>query len=307
MSQESVVKTEKIKSKKISKDFNIFSMNLMYLPAIVLFSIFVIYPFLSGIRISLTNWNGFSQSYKYVGFENYLALFTDKNVWSSFGNTIVYGVGSTFFQQIAGLAMALLLNSKFKGKTFGRTMIYMPVLIAAVIMGYMWYFILQYDGGALNDIMILFGKEPVDWLTQGNLTVWIIVMVNTLQFFGISMVIYLAGLQGIPQMYYEAAELDGASPFDKFQNITIPLLMPAITTSVTLNLIGGLKLFDAVKALTNGGPGYSTHSLSTLINFTYFNNQSAGYASAIGLLLFIFIITVSLGMQKFFRSKEVDI
>lgn len=307
MSQESMVKTQKIKSKKISKDFNIFSVNLMYLPAIVLFSIFVIYPFLSGIRISLTNWNGFSQSYKYVGFENYLALFTDKNVWSSFGNTIVYGVGSTFFQQIAGLAMAILLNSKFRGKTFGRTMIYMPVLIAAVIMGYMWYFILQYDGGALNDIMILFGKEPVDWLTQGNLTVWIIVMVNTLQFFGISMVIYLAGLQGIPQMYYEAADLDGASSFDKFQNITIPLLMPAITTSVTLNLIGGLKLFDAVKALTNGGPGYSTHSLSTLINFTYFNNQSAGYASAIGLLLFIFIITVSLGMQKFFRSKEVDI
>ena len=121
------------------------------------------------------------------------------------------------------------------------------------------------------------------------------------------MVIYLAGLQGIPQMYYEAADIDGAKASTKFFHITVPLLMPAISTSVVLNLIGGLKLFDVVKALTNGGPGYSTHSLSTLVNFTYFNNQSAGYASVIGLFLFIFIVSVSLIAQKFFKSKEVDI
>ncbi len=294
-----------IKIKKFRQ--NHISTNLMYVPAILLFFLFVIYPMFTGIKISFTNWNGFSQSYKYVGFENYIAMFKDKNVWSSFSNTIIYGVGSTVFQQIAGLSTAILINSKFKGRTIGRTIIYMPVLIAAVIMGNMWYFILQYDGGALNDILILIGKEPVDWLTQGNLTVWIIVLVNTLQFYGISMVIYLAGLQGIPQMYYEAADIDGAKKLSKFFNITVPLLMPAISTSVVLNLIGGLKLFDVVKALTNGGPGYSTHSLSTLVNFTYFNNQSAGYASVIGLLLFTFIIIVSLVAQKFFKSKEVDL
>lgn len=296
---------KEVKKNKIK--FENWSINLMYLPAIFLFSLFVIYPMFTGIKISFTNWNGFSQSYKYVGFENYIAVLKDKNVWSSFSNTIVYGVGSTIFQQLAGLSMALLINSKFKGRTLGRTVIYMPVLIAAVIMGNMWYFLLQYDGGAVNDIVILMGKEPVDWLTQGNLTVWIIVMVNTLQFYGISMVIYLAGLQGIPQMYYEAAEIDGAKRMSKFFNITVPLLMPAIATSVVLNLIGGLKLFDVVKALTNGGPGYSTHSLSTLVNFTYFNNQSAGYASVIGLLLFTFIVAVSLVAQKFFKSREVDI
>ena len=294
--------------RKIKKlKHNNFNTKLMYFPALFLFSIFVIYPMLTGIKISFTNWNGFSQSYKYVGLENYIAMFKDKNVWSSFINTIVYGVGSTVLQQIAGLSTALLINSKFKGRTLGRTMIYMPVLIAAVIMGNMWYFLLQYDGGALNDILIALGKEPIDWLTQGTLTVWIIVLVNTLQFYGISMVIYLAGLQGIPQMYYEAADIDGAKASTKFFHITVPLLMPAISTSVVLNLIGGLKLFDVVKALTNGGPGYSTHSLSTLVNFTYFNNQSAGYASVIGLFLFIFIVSVSLIAQKFFKSKEVDI
>ncbi len=293
------------KRKKIKR--NNWSTKAMYLPALLLFSIFVIYPMFTGIKISFTNWNGFSQSYKYVGFENYFAMLKDKNVWSSFANTIVYGVGSTVLQQLAGLSTALLINSKFKGRTLGRTIIYMPVLIAAVIMGNMWYFLLQYDGGAINDILIVFGKEPVDWLTQGNLTVWIIVLVNTLQFYGISMVIYLAGLQGIPQMYYEAADIDGAKKVTKFFHITVPLLMPAISTSVVLNLIGGLKLFDVVKALTNGGPGYSTHSLSTLVNFTYFNNQSAGYASVIGLFLFGFIVIVSLIAQKYFKSKEVDI
>lgn len=283
-----------------------FSTRLMYFPALVLFFIFVVYPMITGIRISFTNWNGFSQNYKYIGLENYFAMVNDQNVWSSFLNTIVYGVGSTFLQQIAGLSTALLINEKFKGRTIGRTFIYMPVLISAVIMGNMWYFLLQYDGGALNDVLILFGKEPIDWLTQGKLTVFIIVLVNALQYYGISMVIYLAGLQAIPQIYYEAAEIDGAKRMSKFIHITLPLLMPAISTSVILNLIGGLKLFDVVKALTNGGPGYSTHSVSTLINFTYFNNQSAGYAAVMGLFLFAFIMFVSLVTQRFFKTKEVD-
>lgn len=283
-----------------------FAVNLMYVPALLMFAIFVVYPFLSGIRISFTNWNGFSQAYSYIGLKNYVALLEDKNFWTAMVNTIIYGVGSTFFQQILGLGYAILLNKKFRGRTASRTFIYMPVLIAAIIMGYMWYFLLQYDGGALNDILILFGKETIDWLANGKLVVWLMVGVNVMQFVGVSMVIYLAGLQGIPNMYYEAAEIDGTTEWQKFRHITLPLLMPAITTSVTINLIGGLKLFDIIKALTNGGPGYSSHSLSTLINYTYFRVQSAGYAAGTGLILFLFIMVVSLSMQKYFRRKEVD-
>ncbi len=304
---------ESVAAKKIQKNHgkvsfveSDFAVNLMYVPALLMFAIFVVYPFLSGIRISFTNWNGFSQAYSYIGLKNYVALLKDKNFWTAMVNTIVYGVGSTFFQQILGLGYAILLNKKFRGRTASRTFIYMPVLIAAIIMGYMWYFLLQYDGGALNDIIILFGKEPIDWLANGKLTVWLMVGVNVMQFVGVSMVIYLAGLQGIPNMYYEAAEIDGTTEWQKFRHITLPLLMPAITTSVTINLIGGLKLFDIIKALTNGGPGYSSHSLSTLINYTYFRVQSAGYAAGTGLILFLFIMVVSLSMQQYFRRKEVD-
>lgn len=290
--------------KKFLKTDN--AINLMYLPALILFAIFVIYPFISGIRLSFTNWNGFSQKYEYVGFENFINMLKDKNMLIAFKNTIIYGFGSTIFQQILGLSYAVFLNEKFRGRTIARTFVYLPVLIAAVIIGYIWYFMFQYNHGALNDIMVSLGLGKVDWLSNGNRAVWIIVLVNTMQFVGVSMVIYLAGLQGISKMYYEASDIDGANKFEQFRNITLPLLMPAITTSVTLNLIGGLKLFDSIKALTNGGPGYASHSISTLIDYTYFKNQSAGYASAMGIILFVFIMIISLMMQKIFSKKEVE-
>lgn len=280
--------------------------NIMYLPALILLSIFVIYPFISGFKISFTNWNGYSQHYRYVGLSNFTAMLQDINVGTALRNTMIYGFGSTFFQQILGLLYALLLNKAFRGRNFGRTIIYLPVLISAVIMGYMWYFLLRYDNGAINDVLKLFGIEPKLWLSTPNLAIGVMVAINTIQYCGVSMVLYLAGLQGIPGMYYEAAQIDGASSWRQFKSITLPLLYPSIVTSVTMNLIGGLKLFDVIRALTMGGPGYSTHSLSTLINATYFQNQSAGYASSIGILLFVAILIPTLLIQAFFRRREVE-
>lgn len=302
--------TKNTQRKKESKSLNKKSpknnlINLMYMPAVVLFVIFVIYPFLDGVRISLTNWNGYSQEYSYIGFSNYKSLLKDENVIIALKNTFLYGVGSTIIQQVIGLSYAVFLNSKFRGRGFARTVIYLPIMVASVIMGYIWYFLLQYNGGAINDILIALGMQPIDFIANGKLMVWIIVLINSLQFCGVSMVIYLAGLQNISEMYYEAARLDGATKLQQFKNITLPLLKPAIVTSVTLNLIGGLKLFDAIKALTNGGPGYTTHSLSTLINYTYFNSQSAGYAAAIGIMLFIIILMTTLVLNKVLDRKDV--
>lgn len=281
------------------------AVNLLYIPAILLFLVFVVYPFIQGIRLSFTNWNGFSQSYEYIGFRNYVSLISDRNFYTALRNTFIYGIGSTVFQQILGLGYALLLTRKFKGQNIYRTIIYMPVLIAAVIMGYMWYFIVQYDGGALNDVLVLFGQEPIDLLAHSGKVIWLIVFINVLQFVGVSMVIYITGLTSIPKMYYEASEIDGANKVQQFIHVTIPLLMPAITTSVIYNLIGGLKLFDVVKALTNGGPGYASHSLSTYVRYIYFGNQQAGYSSTLGLVLFLIILVVSILMQRFFNRREV--
>jgi raffinose/stachyose/melibiose transport system permease protein len=281
------------------------SVNIFYVPMLILFFIFVIYPLIRGVYLSFTNWNGYSQNFKIVGLDNYKRIFTDPKIRIAFKNTIIYGFGSTFLQNILGLSFALFLNHKFAGRSLCRTIIYMPVMIASLIMGYIMYFFVMFDGGALNDIRILFGAKAVDWLAKGDRAVGIITLINSFQFAGISMVIYLAGLQNIPAMYYEAAEMDGVNQWGRFCYITFPLLLPAISSAVIINLIGGLKLFDVIMALTSGGPGFSSHSLSTLVNRTYFGSENAGYASAIGLFAFVFIMIISNVFMRYFDKKEV--
>ena len=280
-------------------------MNFFYIPALLLLIFFIVYPLIRGIDISFTNWNGYSQKYKYVGFRNYEKVFTDRNVLTALINTLIYGIGSTFLQNILGLSYALLLNQKLHGSSIVRTIIYMPVMVSALVMGYIMYFLVQYSGGAINDILILFGKPPVDFLADGTRAVIIITLVNSLQFCGVSMVIYMAGLQNIPSMYYEAAALDGAGGWRKFRHVTMPLLVPAVNSAVVLNLIGGLKLYDVIKALTGGGPGFASHSLSTLITYEYFNAQKAGYSSVVGILTFLLILIISNIAMRYFDKKEV--
>lgn len=279
--------------------------NIYYIPALLLFGFFVVYPFLSGISVSFTNWNGYSQTSKYVGWENYVSFFQDAHVKTAFINTIIYGFGSTLLQNIFGLAYALLLNRKFFGRSATRAVVYMQAMVAPLVMGYMYYFILRYDKGALNDIMKLLGNTPIDWLGDGPRAVLLMTLINSIQFMGVAMVIYLAGLQNISTMYYEAAEIDGANSVQKFRYVTFPLLIPACTSAVMLNLIGGLKLYDVIAALTNGGPGFASHSLSTLISQTYFRGENAGYAATIGIFTFLFIMTVSILFMRFFDKKEV--
>lgn len=281
-------------------------LNLFYVPVIALFLLLVIFPLGKGIYLSFTNWNGYSQKYKMVGIDNFVRIFTDKNVARALINTLIYGIGSTFLQSVFGLAFAVFLNQEFKGRSLTRTIIYLPVMIAPLIMGYIMYFFFTYHGGALNDILILLHLKPIDWLADGVRGVLLLTVVNAFQFVGISMVIYLAGLQGIPGMYYEAAEIDGVGTWGQFRYITMPLLIPAISSAVTINLIGGLKLFDIIMALTSGGPGYDTHSLSTLVHRTYFGSENAGYASAIGLMAFVLIMIISNVVLRFFEHREVE-
>lgn len=154
--------------------------------------------------------------------------------------------------------------------------------------------------------MKLMGLKSVDWMADGTRGVNIITFITSMQFMGVSMVIYLAGLQVIPEALMEAADIDGARAWSKFTRITLPLLIPSITTSFTLKIIGGLQLFDTIVALTHGGPGFSTHSISTYINYLYFENQNAGYAAALGLVLFMFILLISVMMNRYFSKKEVE-
>lgn len=282
-------------------------LNLLYVPALLLVFMFIFYPFLQGVLISFREWNGYSPNYIFVGLDKYRAMFRDPNFYTVLRNTLVYGIGSTFLQNVFGLLMAMLLDQKLKGEKLVRTMVYLPVVVSAIIMGYVWYFFFKYNGGAINDILALFGGRPIDWLSSGKRSVPIIVLVNTFQYVGSSMMIYLAGLQNISKEYFEAAEMDGASGVKKFFRITLPLLMPSITFSVVWNLIGGLKLFDVIQALTGGGPGYASASISTMMYQVYFVRMDAGYAAAMGNFMFVLISVLSIYALGYLRRKEVDL
>ena len=235
--------------------------NFFYVPAVVFMSLFVVWPLIKGFSVSFYQWNGYSARMKPVGFENYVKLFSDRFFISSFWNTILYGVGSCLLQNVFGLLIAVFLNSKFKGRHIVRTIVYLPTMISGLVMGYIMYFFVQYNHGIFNDLLKLFGVEPIDWLRDANRGKLIITLINSWQFVGGPKVIYIAGLQNIPQMYYDAAEIDGASPRKRFFHVTVPLLLPAMSTAVVTNLIGGLKLHDVIVALTSGGPAQKTHSL----------------------------------------------
>ena len=282
------------------------ALSLLTLPAVLLFITFVAFPIVSGINISFTNWNGYSQEYSYVGFDNYRKMFTDPQVWTAFRNTLIYGFGSTLVQTILGLAFAMLLVNSFLFRGVARTIIYLPAMVAQLIIGYIWYFIVTYERGALNDIVALFGVDKVNWMSRGFRAVMIIMMINAIAYCGKTMIIFIAGLESIPNMYNEAASIDGANAWQVFRHITMPMLLPALTTSLVLNIIGGLKMFGLVVAMTNGGPGYASHSLSSLINSLYFGGQQAGYSAAVGMFSFIFIVLVSILLRRYLEMKEAQ-
>ena len=276
------------------------------IPAFLLIVIFMIVPLGNALRVSFFKWNGYSQKMKFIGLKNYRSLFSDKVFWRSTVNTFIYGFGSTLLQNIMGLSAAIFVNKEFKGRNFVRLILYMPIMISGVIMGAIQYYIFNYEMGVLNNILNLFGVGNIYWMETGPRAVMIITLINSWQAMGFCMLIYLAGLQNIPKMYQEAALLDGATKRQIFFKVKLPLLMPAVTTAVITNLIGGFKLYDIIVTLTNGGPNRKSLSLSYYISLLYFSDEKAGYSSAVGIALFVIIFLVAVPINHYLRSREVE-
>ena len=276
------------------------------IPAVLLVLAFILFPLINAVKLSMYKWNGYSQNMRFIGADNYIKAFTDKFFWSSLGNTLIYGFGSTLLQNVGGLAAALFLNKKFKGRNALRAILYMPIMISPFLMGQIMYYFVQYEGGVFNELLGMLGMNSVYWMESGMSSTIMITLINSWQYMGLCMIIYLAGLQNIPEMYREAARLDGAGKFTEFRKVTVPLLIPSITTAVVTNLIGGLKLYDVIVALSNGGPNRQSMSLAFYIQVLYFNDESAGYASAIGILTFLMILIITLPINALLRRREVE-
>jgi raffinose/stachyose/melibiose transport system permease protein len=273
-------------------------------PAMLLFAFVVLVPSVRGVYYAFTDWDGLSPDLSFVGVQNFTAMLDDPVARQALWRTVLVAVAITVIQNGAGLLLALGVNSIIKSRNVLRVALFAPVVITPIVVAYLWRNLLGPDG-AVNSLFAAVGLDSwqQNWLGDPQLALWSIVGVVVWQFAGYSMVIFLAGLQSVPKEIYEAAAVDGTGPVRRFWSITRPLLAPAFTINLMLSIIGGIKLFDQVFALTGGGPGHATDTLSTLIYKDAFTLGEFAYSIALAVILTIVVAVISAG-QFFALSRN---
>lgn len=276
--------------------------------ALVLYLLLFIIPGFMGICYSFTDWSSYSRGIKFVGLDNFKTIFSsDENYMSYIFNTVEFTIITTIFKTILGLGFAIMLNKGIKGKNFHRAVIFMPAILSMLITGLIFKSILNPSTGLLNVTLTKIGLSGLtqQWLTDIRIAFFSIMSVDTWKGMGYIMTILMAGLQTISESYYEAADIDGASSWAKFRYVTLPLLTPSITVATVLNLLYGLKVFDIVYALTNGGPGYATEVLYTAV-FKEFSLGRYGVGTALSSVLMIVAVVVGFFVVKLLDRGEVE-
>lgn len=278
----------------------------MAIPAMILFSIFFIYPLLKGIGLSLTDYNGMTTP-NFIGVDNFINFFKDDRAKTDVVNTIFFAAACAPLLNIFGFIYALILDKDFKGKSIVRAIVYLPAVISPLIMGYTWYFILQPKRGLLFAVtnMLNLNVFTGNWMQDRYTALWVLVVVNVWQYVGMTMIIYLAGLQSIPQEMYEVSKIEGASKFQTLRHVTLPLMIQSIKINVITNIIGSLSVFEIIMALTKGGPGYSTESLSIYIMRMCYGSFT-GYSTAVAIILFLIILVPVIISLRWMRTREFE-
>ena len=279
---------------------------LFMVPAILIVVIFRFFPIANAFRMSVYDWNGFSQKMTFNGFANFKELFSDSYFWRALRNTLIYAFGITIVKNILGLALGLFVNMKFRFRGVVRAVVYLPHMISGFIMGQIMYYFFQYQGGIFNEIRGYFGQEPVYWMETDASALTVVLLTTSILHCGATMLTYLAGLQHIPNELKESARLDGANKWKEFFHITLPLLNPSIVTGVVLNLIASFKIYDIISALSKGGPDGGSQSLTMLISTYYYGYNRAGYAAAIAAVFFLVVVVISWPINVWLSSKKVQ-
>lgn len=278
-------------------------------PALILYVLFIIVPTVSSVYYSFTSWDGISPDVKFIGLANYKEIFTSARFGNALKNTIILTVFISVLENAFALALAVLVDNIRWGKNFFRSSFYIPVLISGIVSGFIWKIMYNYNFGAINSILtqIGLGDFRQDWLGNTALTLIMIGVVLVWKGAGYYMIIYLASLQSVSTDVIEAAEIDGASPWQRFRMITIPLISGAFTINFTLSLINGLKVFDQINVMTDGGPGFTSETLVYLLYKVGFTEGRQGFGTAVGIMLLFIIIILNTIQQKFLRSREVQL
>jgi raffinose/stachyose/melibiose transport system permease protein len=278
---------------------------LWAVPAVVLVLLLRYVATAAGAWYAFTDWDGISRSAEFIGFDNFREIIENPASRGALENTVLLAVTFVVVANAIGLGLALGLNRTLKSRTLLRAVFFAPVVMSSLAVSYVWQFIFSYTG-PLNSFLDAVGLDSWQraWTGDPTWALWTIFVVLVWQFAGLSMVMYLAGLAGIPDELDEAAAVDGASTFRRFRKITLPLLAPAITVSVTLSLIYGLGVFDQVLALTGGGPVDASETLATQIYKQTFAFGRFGYGTALSLILTILIMGMALTQLAVLRHRE---
>jgi raffinose/stachyose/melibiose transport system permease protein len=278
------------------------------MPAVIVYSILFVLPVIVGFYAAMTDWSSYSDDINYIGFDNFRYIFQEdpKTYWNLLQNTVVFTIATTFLEIAVGLALALFMNMKLKTRSLLRSVYFIPYAISPIIIGIIFLALLK-PNGPVNGLLTAVGLQSLtkNWLTDFNLAMPSVILVEVWRYVGLNMVIFLAGLQSIDPSYYEAADVEGANKLQKFLNVTIPYIMPALTINLVLNLVHGFRAFEIVFALTNGGPGSATELMNTAV-FRTFSKGDRGLAAAMSLLVFIITTVVGVTVNRLTSRKEVE-
>ena len=272
---------------------------LFILPSALLIAAFLAAPVIYSLWLSLVSWDGMSPHIRFVGLGNYDLLIHSAEFWNSLTVTGYYTFAAVPLRMAAALAFATFLNQKIRGLGIYRTLYFTPVVTSGIAVSIIWVWIYDPTWGIANWVLSLVGIPPLQWLSSPNEAMPALILMSIWKNLGFDMVIYLAGLQGIPETYYEAARVDGAGPWSMFRRITWPLLAPTTFFILVTGIIGASQVFDQVFVMTNGGPLRSTEVLVFILYQHAFKFFEMGYASAIAWVIFLIVMVFTILQWKF--------
>ncbi len=276
----------------------------LIIPGFIIFTIGIVLPMFLSLGYSLTDWDGMTGEQQFIGVDNYVKMFSDQNALNAWKFTLLFTIGNTLIQNICALGFAMVLDSSIKMRRTYRTILFMPCLISAVVTGYIWLKLFSNVLPAFADFVGL----DINFMLLGNGDTVLggLLIANNWQWIGYWMLIYLAALQSIPLQLYEAAKVDGASPFRQFINVTVPMLAPAFTICVVGITVGSLKVYDLMVSSTQGGPGRASTSIIYQIYTTAIGSRQYGYGSALSISLIIVLLIVAAIQLNVLRKREVQ-
>jgi raffinose/stachyose/melibiose transport system permease protein len=274
-------------------------------PALLVFGVFTLLPLAAGVALSLVTWDGIHAAH-WQGLGNYVQVLQDQTFWQALVHNVIYAVGTVVGKIILALVLAVLLNRALRGRAVFRTVLFMPVVMSFVVVGLIWSWIYNYNFGLLNAIVGVLGLQAwkQDWLGNASIALGALIVVDIWKWFGFHMVINLAGLQSIPNELYEAARIDGATAWQSFWRVTLPLLKPVTMINVLLATSGAFNVFDLVYVMTEGGPVNATDVAMLHIYTQAFQFYRFGYAAAMSYILLILVGIVSLVLMRMMRQER---